>query len=345
MSRITASANGQTSEYSIPITTGLNIDQTIVEVQTSKVYEGPLQQRIVDRFSQAGLGFPLGPQKATDQDVTLRFTQLEIPLDPACPKKVFYLARRELIEPVTNKRSNERMVVGRWDATDASEVRDPVPFEELESSLDSRLDASLYNYQLGKQSSATHKQTDDARKGNDRVQEDSTRKGALESRQVQQLKWGNSNKFVSDGVATLMEEEVGGSLRELSMDDVYFDAFHKSYPEFKPAREQLLNAEMIPHVLLTEVKDSNRAARLALTLDVQYLESACPGQVLYKSGLALREKVFIERNGLEGLETWADIWGSYRVQIRPLTQEELDEEQLHLINHFIHEYRNANIEK
>ena len=343
MSSIAASANGQTSEYSIPITTDLNIDQTIVEVQTSKDYEGPLRQRILDRFSQAGLGLPLGPQKVTGQDVTLRFTQLEIPLDPACPKKVFYMARRELIEPVTIKRSNERMVVGHWDVTDASEVRDPVPFEELESSLDRRLGISLYNYQLGKQYSALHKQADDARKGTGRVQEDSTRKEVLESRQVQKLKLGGSNKFVSGGVATLMEEEVWGSLRGLSMDNVYFDAFDKSNPEFTFAREQLLNAEMIPHVLFSEVKDSNRAARLALTLDVQSLESVCQGQVLYKSGLALREKVLIERNGLE---TWADTWGSYRVQIRPpLTQKELDEEQLQLINLFIHEYRNANLKK
>ena len=100
---------------------------------------------------------------------------------------------------------------------------------------------------------------------------------------------------------------------------------------------------MIPHVLFSEVKDSNRAARLVLTLEVQSLESVCPGHVLYKSGLVLREKVLIERNKLE---TWADTWGSYRLQIRPpLTQKELDKEQLRLINLFIHEYRNVKLEE
>ena len=123
-----------------------------------------------------------------------------------------------------------------------------MPFEELESSLDTRLDGVLFNHQPGKQFSAIHTQTGDVRKRNSTVQEDLTRKEALESRQVQQLKLGDSNKFVSGGVATLMEEKVWGSLRGLRMDDVYFQEFDESDTEFKPAREQLSNAEMIPHV-------------------------------------------------------------------------------------------------
>jgi hypothetical protein len=313
-----ASASGQSEDYSIPITTDLNIAQTIVEVRTSKDHEGPFREIIKDRFSRAGLTLPGDLRKVSGEEVVLRFTQHQTLLDPICPKKVFYIAQRQLIEPVTIVRNNERIIAGHWDVSDARYVRDPVPLKELESSLGAQLDAVLYNYQLGKQASPLLKLPDDSQKG--------AGKEALQPRQVQSVKLAPSYDFASNDVFTVTEEEMWGSLRGLSIDNVYFDQLDKSYPEFKPARDQLLKAELVPPVLYSEIKDPERAARLDLTMEVQSLNGTCPGKVLYKLRFALHEGVIIERNGIQ---TWADTWGSYRVQIRPsLSQRELDEDQL-----------------
>ena len=283
-------------------------------------------------FSRSGLTLPRNLQKVSGQEGVLRFTQHQTLLDPICPKKVFYVARRELIEPVTIVRNNERIIAGHWDVSDARYVRDPVPLKELESSLGIQLDAVLYNYQLGKQASPLLKPADDSQKGRG--------KEALQPRQVQTLKMPLSYDLASGEVFTVNEEEVWGSLRGLSMDNVFFGGWAKSYPEFKPTRDQLLKAELIPHDLYSEIKDPKSAAKLILTIEVQSLDDMCPGKVLYETGLVLREEVLIERSGIQ---TWADTWGSYRVQIRPpLAQKELDEDQLQLVNRFIHEYQLAN---
>jgi len=185
---------------------------------------------------------------------------------------------------------------------------------------------------LGKQASPLLKPADDSRK--------ETGKEALKARQVQCEKLAPSYDFASNDVFTVTGEEIWGSLSGLSLDNVYFGWFDESYPELKPTRDQFLKAELVPQVLYSEIKAPKRAARLDLTMEVQSLNGMCPGKVLYKLGLALHERVIIERSGLQ---TWADTWGSYRVQIRlPLAQKELDEDQLQLINRFIHEYQLAN---
>jgi hypothetical protein len=325
-------ASGQSGDYSIPVTTDLNIEQTIVEIRASKDHEGLFREIIKDRFSRAGLTLPGDLRKVSGEEVVLRFTQHQTLLDPICPKKVFYIAQRQLIEPVTIVRNNEQIIAGHWDVSGEREVRAPVPLKELESSLGVQLDAVLYNYQLGKQASALLKPADDSQKG--------AGKEALQPRQVQSVKLAPSYDLASNDVFTVTEEEMWGSLRGLSMDNVYFDQLDKSYPEFKPTRDQLLKAELVPHVFHSEIKDPKRAARLNLTMEVQSLNGMCPGKVLYKLRFALHERVIIERNGLR---TWADTWGSYRVQIRPpLAQKELDEDQLQLVNRFIHEYQLAN---
>ena len=338
-----ASPNGQSGEYSIPTTTGLKIEQTVVELLTSKNNEGSLRKRIADRFSQAGLPVLSDSQKITGQDVTLRFTQQEIPLDPTCPKKVFYMARRELIEPVTIKRSDERIIVGHWDVANEPEIRDPVPIVELESNLDRQLGTFLYNYQLGKNTSALYEQTDDIRNRAGGTRKDSTHNDALQPRKVQRQRFAPSYDHLSGDTFIVMEEEVWGSLRGLSMENVFFDKWDKSYTGFRPMRDQLLKAQLVPRVLFSEVKDPQSAAKLVLTMEMQPLNDMCPGNVLYKSGLALREQVFIERNGIQ---TWADSWGSYRVEIRrPLSEKEFDNEQLRLISQFITDYYVANPRK
>ena len=105
-------ASSQSEDYSIPITTGLNIAQTIVEVRTSKAYEGPFREIVKDRFSRAGLTLPRNLQKVSGEGVVLRFTQHQTLLDPICPKNVFYIAQRQLIEPVTILRNSARIIAG-----------------------------------------------------------------------------------------------------------------------------------------------------------------------------------------------------------------------------------------
>jgi hypothetical protein len=220
------------------------------------------------------------------------------------------------------------------------EIRDPVPIEELESNLDWQLGTFLYNYQLGKNYSALHEQADDIRKGADRTQKDSTHNDALQPRKVQKQRFAPAHELVSGDTFIVMEEEVWGSLRGLSMDNVFFDKWDKSYTRFRPMRDQLLKAQLVPRVLFSEVKDPQSAAKLVLTMEMQPLNDMCPGNVLYKSGLALREQVLIERNGLQ---TWADSWGSYRVEIRrALSQKEFDDDQQRLISQFINDYYVAN---
>lgn len=167
----------------------------------------------------------------------------------------------------------------------------------------------------------------------------------LRKEQLLQQKHGATGQLPIGNSLTVFEEEVWGSLKGLDVDNIFFPQLSESQSWAKPAQSQWISAGLPLHVYLYETKAYKigadyDAVEISLKVNWKSLEGICPGYGLYKLGLVVREPVLVERNGLE---TRANTWGRYRVQIRPpLTPEENQEHQLSLINQFIHEFNAAN---
>jgi hypothetical protein len=332
---------GEPSHYRFPVTIGLNLHQTVLEVVTAGDTEGLLQNRILTRFTQEGLPLPAHRQ-ASDQDVVLRFTQQQIPLDAICPKKVFYMPRRELLEPVFVKRNGERILTAHMPTVDDSGVRDPLPLDELMNNLDRDTISFITNYNLGVRS---RERNQSAQEGINPPKKDLGTEPKLRKEQILQRKHGATEQLPIRNSLTVFEEEVWGSLKGLDVDSIFFPQLSENQVWAKPAQSQWISAGLPLRVYLYETKAykagaSYDAVEISLKVNWESLEGTCPGYGLYKLGLVVREPVLIERNGLD---TRTNTWGSYKIVVRPaVSLKEAEEDQFRLINRFIHDFKMAN---
>lgn len=331
----------ESSHYRFPVTIGLNLHQATLEVVTAGDIEGLLRNRILNRFAQEGLPLPAHRQ-TSDQDVVLRFTQQQVSLDAICPKKVFYMPGRELLEPVFIKRTGERIFTAHMPTVDDSGVRDRVLLDELMNNLDRDIHLFITNFRYGAQMSERRKVAKD---GNHPVEKSTTPHPIFRPEQILQRQHGTAAQPISGNSLTVFEEEVWGSLRGLDVGNLYFHALDKRQTWAKPAQAQWLAAGLPRQAYLFETKASKRGAdydavEVSLFVNWKSLEGICPGYGLYKVGLVVREPVVVERNGLEDR---THTWGGYKIQIRPpLSPKESEEHQLNLINRFIQNFKAEN---
>jgi hypothetical protein len=317
------SGNGNERLHSIPVTKDLDMGQVAIEVEGTNRFNDVLQKQLEERFSKSGIPVAPLPLRSGSTNVTLRFTQKEIPLEPSCPLKVFYIARRELIEPVRIKRNNQLIALGHWDHVTAQEVRSPLPLVELSKSLNDQIDGFLRNYALGNSlGSGVGKQKE------------------LESNTVRIKKVPQNShieRALGDHVKTVLNWEVWSELDHLNLDQLFWGQGDDSYTEYKTAKHRLRSAGITLHTRPGETSVPESASKLIFTLNLFPLGDECPGYVVYKLGLVISELVLLDRNGVE---KWADTWGSYRVQVRPaLTMKDMEQDQLQLIDRFIHDYK------
>ena len=321
----------ETESYTIPISANLDIERTSVEIKSSKEAEQRLRELITNRFLQAGLADPFRIERTSNADAILRFTQQLVPVDVICPGKVFYFAQRELVEPVSVLRNNERMIAPHWGTFPRSEIRDPVPLGEMLENLDSLIATFIYNYKLGKAvttfpSHALHRR------------QASNHTAANQRNLPHEVRVFYGDTIAQTGALTVLQEEIWGSLHDLDLRAIYFPQGAEHYSEYKTLQSELVKAGIQLLTSPLETVDASNAGKLYVVQEIEPLP-ICAGNVLYRSGIILREKVVVERNELE---TWADTWGTYQVQIRPsLTESEISEDQVHLIRLFIDDWRKS----
>jgi hypothetical protein len=219
---------------------------------------------------------------------------------------------------------------------DDSGVRDPVPLDELVSNLDRDIASFLTNFRFGAEFRDWSQATQIRSNPSD---------SAFGQDQILHREHGTAEQLRSGMVLTVFQEEVWGSLKGLDVGNLFFPQLSKNQTWAKPAQSRWLLEGLPLHVYHYETNAYKTgtpadAVQVNLIADWQSLEKTCPGYGLYKLGLVLREPVLIERNGLE---VRTHTWGSYKVQVRPpLAPGEDEEDQLGLINRFIHDFKTAN---
>ncbi len=135
--------------YSIPVATDLDLKDVAIEFESAPELHEAFQAQTAATFARARVPLPPTAFSAEGKDFTLKFTQKQISLEPQCLGKVYYIARREFIEPVYIQRNGKLIVLNHWDTARTYEVSNPHSRAELLESLDSQLEQFLVFYVAG----------------------------------------------------------------------------------------------------------------------------------------------------------------------------------------------------
>jgi len=326
-----AVSNGMGEDtYSLPVATGLDLQQVGIEFESAPELRKAFQGQTVATFARAEVPLPPAVFSAEAKDFTLKFTQKQISLEPQCPGKVFYLARREFIEPVYLQRNKKLITLSHWDTPKTYEVGNPRSHAELLESLDSQLEQFLVFYVAGNPGVHISKEMDaplvSSSDSSERPKENLDKKKEGEP----------SNKEV---IKTVFLWEEWNSLDRLNVSQIYWpqqDAI--LFPQYKLVAERLSHSGITLRDTWPEKKSRSAVpSKLTFSFESTALGEACPGYVVYTVGVALKEPVLIKRNSLEHM---ADTWGTFRVQVRPpMSAKEMKQDLLRLVDRLVLELK------
>ena len=320
--------------YSLPVATNLDLNRVVIEFDSAHELREAFRAQTAATFARFGVVLPPAAFSAEGKDFTLKFTEKQISLEPHCSGKVYYIARRELVEPVYIQRNGKLIVLNHWDTARTYDMSNPRSRAELLESLDAQLGQFLVFYMAGNPQAPSSKGLDTPMVSSDMASEGSKPNAA------ETIEGQPSN---GKAIKTVLFWEEWNSLDRLDLDQLYWLQQDEAlFPHYKLVAERFLRDGItLRDTWPDKMRKSSVPSQLIFTIKSIALGEECPGYVVYTVGVALREPVLIKRNSLEHL---ADTWGTFRVQVRPaVTPEEMEQDLLRLADRVLLELKAAEI--